>query len=261
MKSKEPKRLIGSDQRVRGEDGPVWSRPLDRTDLHRGRGGPYGVCISDWRNTVNPMGGQVTDSTDCKAGQCPGGRGGGRKRRPSGNRRDRATRRGGETPPERVLTSHWSSRKRRKKGHGKRGPHGEAASGTERPWLSTHGLVPDRLDHRGMESPKPALSDLPSGLRHRRSIGLSGMRKLARAVLRGRGLATGSCYPTVAALPLPAAADARRSALQYMVSRHWASLRASAEFPTSVKEVVTLLVNSRRSISHAMRMRFIRGMY
>ena len=37
-------------------------------------------------------------------------------------------------------------------------------------WLSTHGLVPDRLDHRGMESPKPA-PDLPSGLRHRRSIG------------------------------------------------------------------------------------------
>ena len=43
---------------------------------------------------------------------------------------------------------------------------------------------------------------------------------------------------------LPAAAQRQRSALQYMVSRHWASLRESAEFPTSVKEVVTLLGNS-----------------
>src|SRR5512134_1638741 len=107
------------------------------------------------------MGCQVADSTGCKAGQCSGGRGGGRKRRSSGNRRDRATRRGGKTQPERVLTSHWSSRERRKKGNGKRGPYGRAASGTERPWLSTPGLVPDRWDQRGTESPKPALSDLP----------------------------------------------------------------------------------------------------
>jgi hypothetical protein len=34
------------------------------------------------------------------------------------------------------------------------------------------------------------------------------------------------------------AAQAGRSALQYMVSRHWASLRESAEFPTSVKKVL-----------------------
>jgi len=88
-----------------------------------------------------PMGGQATDSTGCKAGQYPGGRGRGSKRRPSGNRRDRATRRGGETHPERVLTSHWSSRTRRRKGNGRHGPHGRAASGTERPWLSTHGLA------------------------------------------------------------------------------------------------------------------------
>jgi hypothetical protein len=114
---------------------PVCSRPLDRTVLHRGRGGPYGVCISCWRNTVNPMGRQATDSTGCKAGQCPGGRGRGRKRRLSGHRRDRATRGGGETQPERVLTSHGSRRTRRRKGHGTHGPHGRAASGTERPWL------------------------------------------------------------------------------------------------------------------------------
>jgi hypothetical protein len=143
VKSKEPKRLTGSDQKVRGEDVRVCSRPIDRPDLHRGRGCPYGVCISSWRNTVNPMGGQVTDSTGCKAGQYPGGRGCGRKRRPSGHRRDRATRWGGETPPERVLTSHGSSRTRRRKGNGRHGPYGRAASGTERPWLSLHGLVPD----------------------------------------------------------------------------------------------------------------------
>src|SRR4029453_4034349 len=99
---------------------------------------------------------------------------------------------GGETPPERVLTSHRSRRTRRRKGNGRHGPHGRAASGTERPWLSTHGLVPDRWDHRGTESPKPALSDLPSGLRHRRSIGLSGMRGKAHAPLFGGGGAGGS---------------------------------------------------------------------
>jgi hypothetical protein len=109
---------------------------------------------------------------------------------------------GGETQPERVLTSHGSSRTRRRKGNGRHGPHGRAASGTERLWLSTHGLVPDRWDHSGMESPKPALSDLPSGLRNRRSIGLSGMRGNSHVpFLGGGGLATGSCYPTVRCAP------------------------------------------------------------
>jgi hypothetical protein len=42
------------------------------------------------------------------------------------------------------------------------------------------------------------------------------------------------------------------SGVQDTVSRHWASLRESAEFPTSVKEVVTLLVNVRQSIFNAM---------
>src|SRR5262245_20986986 len=123
--------------------------------------------MSDWWNRISPMGCRSADTTCRKAGQGPGGQGGGRKRRPSSNRRDRATRRGGDTQPERVLTSHRSSRKRRQKGDGKPGPNGRAASGTERPRLSMHGLVPERWDHRGMESPKPALSDLPSGLRYR----------------------------------------------------------------------------------------------
>jgi hypothetical protein len=57
-------------------------------------------------------------------------------------------------------------------------------------------------DHRGTERPKPALSDLPSGLRHRRSIGLSGMRGNAHVpFLGGGGLATGSCYPTLRCAP------------------------------------------------------------
>ena len=126
------------------------------------------------------MGGQTTASTGCKAGQCPGGTGGERKRRPSSNRRDRATRRGGETQPERVRTSHRSSRKGRKKGNGKRGPYGRAASGTERPRLSTPGLVPDRLDHmaRRVQSLR---------LRIFRASAERHAGKRARAVLRGRG--------------------------------------------------------------------------
>jgi hypothetical protein len=62
-----------------------------------------------------PHGRSGTDSTGCTAGQYPRGRGRGSKRRPSGHRRDRVARRGGEIQPERVLTSHRLSRKRRKK--------------------------------------------------------------------------------------------------------------------------------------------------
>jgi hypothetical protein len=109
------------------------------------------------------MGRQATDSTGCKAGQCPGGRGCGRKRKPSGNRMDRTIKRDGDIPPERVLTSHRSSRKRRREGDGKHGPNGWATNGTERSWLPAHRLAPDRLAQGGAESPKPALSDLPSG--------------------------------------------------------------------------------------------------
>ena len=119
---------------------------------------------------------------------------------------------GGETQPERVLTSHGSSRKRRKKGHGKHGPNGRATSGTERPWLSAPCLAPDRLAQGRADSPTPALSDLPSGLRYGRSIGLSGMRGNSPVpFLGGGGLATGSCYPTLrsASLRLPAAAEGR----------------------------------------------------
>jgi hypothetical protein len=46
----------------------------------------------------------------------------------------------------------------------------------------------------------------------------------------------------------------------YTVSRHWTSLRESAEFPTSVKGVVTLLGKSRWAISNARRVRVSRGM-
>ena len=46
---------------------------------------------------------------------------------------------------------------------------------------------PRMVDHRGMESPKPALSDLPSGPRHRRSIGLSGMRGNSHVPFLGDG--------------------------------------------------------------------------
>jgi hypothetical protein len=53
----------------------------------------------------------------------------------------------------------------------------------------------------------------------------------------------------------------RPNKAQYTVSRHWANLRESAQFPTSVKEVVTLLVKSRRSISNPMEVRISRGMY
>jgi hypothetical protein len=174
---------------VCGEEGLLCNRSLDRTALHRGRGGPYGVCGSSWRNTGSPRDGQATDSPGRKASQCPGGRGGGSKRRPSGHRRERATQAGGETQPARVLTAHGSSRQRRRQGNGKHGPYGGATSGTERPWLST-------------ESSQPALSDLPSGLCHCRSIGLSGMRGNSPVPFGGGGdLATGSCYPTVRCAP------------------------------------------------------------
>jgi hypothetical protein len=146
-----------------GRDHPHHSRPSDRTDLHRGRWEPYGVCISYWRNTVSPMGWRSADSTRRKAGQCPGGKGCGSKRRPSGNRMDRPVKTDGDIQPERVLTSHGSSRERRKKGDGKPGPNGWAIGGTERPWLSAHHLAPDRLAQSGADSPKPALSNLPSG--------------------------------------------------------------------------------------------------
>ena len=143
-----------------------------------------------------------TDSTCRKAGQYPGGRGCGRKRRPSGHRRDRAIYTDGDIQPERVLTSHGSSRENRKEGDGTHGPNGWATYGTERPWLSAHQLAPDRLAQSGADSPKPALSDLPSGLRHGRSIGVSGMRGNSHVpFLGGGGLATGSCYPTVCSAP------------------------------------------------------------
>src|SRR5262245_48111770 len=70
--------------------------------------------MSYWRNTVSPMGCRSADSTRRKAGQCPGGEGCGRKRKPSGNRMDRTIKTDGDIQPERVLTSHWSSRERRK---------------------------------------------------------------------------------------------------------------------------------------------------
>ena len=60
----------------------------------------------------------------------------------------------------------------------------------------------DRGYPRGTDSSKPALSDLPSGLRHGRSIGLSGMRGNSPVpFLGGGGLATGSCYPTARCAP------------------------------------------------------------
>ena len=64
-----------------------------------------------------------------------------------------------------------------------------------------------------MESPKPALSDLPSGLRHRRSIGLSGMRGNSHVPFLGDGgwRQAPATRPS-AALPLPVAADAQHSA-------------------------------------------------
>jgi len=176
---------------VCGEDGLVCSRPIDRTDLHRGSGGPDGVGLSAWRNTGSPMGGQATASTGGQAGQGPGGRGCGRKRRPSGHRRERATTAGGETHPDRGLTSHRSSRRRRRQGHGRHGPHGRAAPGPERPGRSAHGWVPDRLDHSGTERPKPALSDLPR-------IGLSGMRGNSHVPFLGEeAMVTPPPYPTV----------------------------------------------------------------
>jgi hypothetical protein len=108
---------------------------------------------------------------------------------------------GGETQPERVLTSHWSSRKRRKKGDGKHGPNGRATSGTERPWLSAHCLAPDRLETGRADSPTPAPSDLPSGLRYGRSIGLSGMRGNSHVPFLGEGaMVTPPPYPTLVSL-------------------------------------------------------------
>jgi hypothetical protein len=69
-------------------------------------------------------------------------------------------------------------------------------------------LVPDRLDPSGTERPKLALSDLPSGLRHCRSIGLSGMRGNSPVpFLGGGGLATGPCYPTVRSCLAPASSS------------------------------------------------------
>jgi hypothetical protein len=38
--------------------------------------------------------------------------------------------------------------------------------------------------------------------------------------------------------------DSSHGGMQYPVSRHWTNLRESAEFPTSGKEVVTLLGKS-----------------
>jgi hypothetical protein len=88
---------------------------------------------------------------------------------------------GGETQPARVLTAHGSSRTRRRKGHGRHGPHGRAASGTERPWLSTHG--PQRNGSSKAcafgSSERPVLRQVNRLERH--------VGKLARAVLRGRG--------------------------------------------------------------------------
>ena len=120
---------------------------------------------------VSPVGGTRyapwvvghTAATGRKAGQCPGGTGSGSKRRPCGNRRDRTIKRDGDSQPERVLTSHRSSREKRKKGDGKHGPHGRVTSDTERPGLGADRLVPGQLEKGGAESPKPALSALPSG--------------------------------------------------------------------------------------------------
>jgi hypothetical protein len=106
---------------------------------------------------------EAIDSTCRKAGQGPGGKGCGRKRRPSGKRRDRTITSAGDIQPERGLTSRRSRRQRRKQGAGQHGPHGRGTRDTERPWLSAHPLVPGRRETGGAESPKPALSDLPSG--------------------------------------------------------------------------------------------------
>ena len=56
----------------------------------------------------------------------------------------------------------------------------------------------DRGYPRGTDSPKPALSDLPSGLRHGRSIGLSGMRGNSPVPFLGEGaMVTPPPYPTL----------------------------------------------------------------
>jgi hypothetical protein len=71
-----------------------------------------------------------------------------------------------------------------------------------------------RMDHSGTDRPKPALSDLPSGLCYGRSIGLSGMRGNSHVpFLGGGGLATGSCYPTVRSCLAPASGSGSGPAL------------------------------------------------
>ena len=44
-----------------------------------------------------------------------------------------------------------------------------------------------------------------------------------------------------------------------MVARRWASPRESAEFPTEVKNVLTLLVNAQQAIPNAIGVHVIRG--
>jgi hypothetical protein len=60
-------------------------------------------------------------------------------------------------------------------------------------------------------------------------------------------------HPPIACSRRPlagAAASAALGGVQYTVSRHWANLRESAEFPTNVKEVVTLLCKPSQAISN-----------
>ena len=109
------------------------------------------------------LSGEAPRAPHRQQGQGPGGRGGGRKRRPAGHRRDRAAQAGGETHPARGLTSPWSRRMRRRKGQGRDGPPGRAAPGTARPWRSAPGWVPERVDHRGTARPTPARSERPRG--------------------------------------------------------------------------------------------------
>ena len=59
--------------------------------------------------------------------------------------------------------------------------------------------------------------------------------------------------------PWRAAAELTRSAVPYTVSRHSANFRESAEFPTGVKEALTLLGKSRRPIYNPIGVSFTRG--
>jgi hypothetical protein len=163
-------------QRCVGRVGSAVVGPATGPRPTGGEGDPTALEAPAGGTREAPWGVGHPDATGRQAGPYPGGRGGGRTRRPSGHRRERAISTEGDSQPARVLTSHGSSRESRRAGEGTHGPHGWATYGTERPWLSAPQLAPERLAQSGADRPQPALADLPSGRRDRRSLGLSGMR-------------------------------------------------------------------------------------